>query len=291
MTIENQQTPELETTEDIAVVQAEATTDASPVSELTAEEKELQKKHIETPHRITAVAKAKTKIAADNCDALWHGMLTSLLQRLGDSPENVEYLKNLTAPAQILMKTLSYNAVGLAEMHEAYINQGQELDVGAKFVMDNQMRGIYNFGFGVLPSAFNIYDPDAPGADDPRWSYDVLPTDDLAEKPGILEIPVRIETFTDIFYGHLTCFSYQITAPNGKLYTMQTTQPAIRVNKNWITPNSVHRWFRTDDQTVKNAWLTGKGHYVKKQPDLSEGNPIVDESVSAENERQTTEGE
>lgn len=195
-------------------------------------------------------------------NAMWRTMLTQLLQRFGNDDETVKFLTQVTDVPRYITSNLAYNAVQLADLHNYFLGGRQPLDEGSLFVMDDYARGVMTSGTGMLPAQLNIFDSTAPGAEDPRWSYDDVPTSRVVSDPTNGSVPVKVETFTDIFYGYLECYKYNIPG-DGTNYEVQTTHPGIRTKNGWITINSIYRWFETDAATVKNAWNTGT-HHVKK---------------------------
>lgn len=232
-------------------------------------------------------------IAEDTVKSLkgqWVVLLNDLLEKMGNTPENREWLNQRTAEIQVASFLTSYNAMQLSELFNFYINGGNEMDVGALFLMNDIIRGIRNHAAAFPQAYMNVYDPDLAGVDDPRWSYDNLPTERLMVNPGNVRIPVKIETFTELMYGYLELFAYNKQV-DGKLVKIQTTLPAIRIKDNFVVPNAVFRWFEVDEDTVKNAWNTGRSKvtkdksYITKQKD---NNPIEDNTTTGVDENDPT---
>lgn len=203
----------------------------------------------------------------------WTSLLSQILDRVGDSEENREWLTAITAQLQSANYQAAYFGVQLTELYNYYVNGQRPIDMGSLFVMNDFMRGFKNHVAAIPQNFLNVWDMESVGASaDPRLGFEPLPVSALQADPANARIPVKIETFTDIMYGYLEMFRFAQMVGD-KPMNFLTNQPALRIKDNYVTPNSIFRWCEVDNDTVKQAWYQGRSVVKKKAPT---SNPIED---------------
>lgn len=216
----------------------------------------------------------------------WTSLLSQILARVGDTPENREWLTSITAQLQSSSFQSAYFGVQLTELYNYYVNGQRPIDLGSLFVMNDFMRGFKNHVAAIPQQYLNIWDMESVGASsDPRLGFDALPVTALQADPANARIPVKVETFTDIMYGYLEMFRFGQMIGD-KPMNFLTNQPALRVKDNYVTPNSIFRWCEVDNDTVKQAWYQGRS-IVKKVPPKT--NPIEDNSTTGSDDNGNSE--
>lgn len=212
--------------------------------------------------------------------AAWTDFLSQILSRLGDTPENREFLENASMLLQSANLQTAYNGVQFMELFNYHINGQRPIDLGTLFVMNDFMRGFSNHVGAIPLNYLNVYDLDSTGASaDPRLGFDPLPIQQLAADPANTKIPVKIETFTDIMYGYLEMFRYQKMIGD-KPVTFLTDHPGVRIKDNYVAVNAIYRWCIVDTDTVKQAWYQGRSIVKKVVKSQATSNPIEDDTLT-----------
>lgn len=223
--------------------------------------------------------------------AAWTDFLSQVLARLGDTPENREFLEKTSALLQTSNLQTAYNGVQFMELFNYHINGQRPIDLGTLFVMNDFLRGFSNHVAAIPLNYLNVYDFDSVGASsDPRLGFDALPIQKLAADPANARIPVKIETFTDIMYGYLEMFRYQ-KMMGDKPITLLTDHPSIRIKDNYVAVNAIYRWCEVDNDTVKQAWYQGRSIVKKVAKTQPSTNPIEDDTLTGTTENENTESE
>ena len=193
-------------------------------------------------------------------NTLWDVFSVEVIKKLGDTPENRQWLLDKTTFLRHAHIATALNAVDFVEYYQHYVVGKREVDLPVIFTLENLGRGIRNHASAIPMTALNKH---GVGTDDPRWVYDNLPVGRLfTGEPGSVRIPIRGETLTETIYGYLELFTFEKQIGD-RIVKHITEIPAIRVKDNYIVPNAVWRWFEVEETAVKDAWRTGKS-YVKK---------------------------
>lgn len=232
--------------------------------------------------QIDNYALSKAEASVKSLKQMWGLLLSELLQKMGDTPENREWLAEKTNMMQTANYSTVYHAVQFTELFNYYINGQQQMDLASLFIMNDHIRGFMNYAPGVPLNLLNVVDNELAGAQDPRWTFDALPVSRLLADPS-LRIPVKVETFTDIMYGYLELFKFQqqVGGENGKIVTFTATHPALRVKDNYVSTNAIYRWFETTEENVKDAWMQGRSIQKKNTDYIT--NPIVQDTDTSGN--------
>lgn len=209
---------------------------------------------------VSAIDVKNIDFVKKSLETLWDVFSSELLTKLGDTPENRQWLLDKTAFLRHAHLATALNAIDFVEYYQHYVVGKREVDLPVIFTLENLGRGIRNHASAIPLTALNKH---GVGSDDPRWTYESLPVSRLfAGEPGSVRIPIRGETLTETIYGYLELFTFEKKVGD-RIVRHITEIPAIRVKDNYIVPNAVWRWFEVDESSVKDAWLTGKS-YVKK---------------------------
>jgi hypothetical protein len=230
----------------------------------TEEAIKLAQSKIDTATQAETEIHEKAHVTVNALRSMWSNFLTAVSEQLELTDEQKVILWKESEQLQSASYNTSYNAVQFAEMYNYHVNHTGELDVGARFIMDDLIRGMLNHASGIPVDYLNIVDETYVGYDDPRYGKVELPVEKLTADPNGMKIPVRVETLDSFAIGYLEMFRFQKQVGD-KLVTFVTTYPAIRTKANYITLNSVYRWFETTDEDVKNCWLHGKHLIAKKR--------------------------
>ncbi len=265
-TVDNQ-----EAVQEVIAETAEAT--AEQVEQLQAIEQ-----NISNSNQIQDYGLSKAESTVKALKEGWGQFLGQVLTRMGDTPENREFLLKQSEVLQTSSFNMSYHGIQLMELFNWHINGGHELDLGALFVMNDHMRGFQNYAAGLPQNLMNVYDPELAGSDDPRWSFDALPVGRLQVDPQNARIPVKVETFTDIMYGYLEMFRFQRKVGD-RIVTFMTGVPGLRIKDNYVSTNAIYRWIEVDNETVKMAWNQGRSVQKKNTDYVKAANPIEDTNV------------
>ncbi len=273
----------------------EEPTGKDEVSEIASEQIPqiaAQKEYASTTAESASIQKYGLSQAEDNVRFLrsaWTDLIHQILNRIGDTPENREWLTSITALLQTSNYQAAYFGVQLVELYNYHVNGQRPIDIGSLFVMNDYMRGFKNH-IGAIPQKYlNVWDMDTAGASaDPRLDFGDLPVSILNADPTNARIPVKVETFTDIMYGYLEMFRFSQMVGDRPM-NFVTSQPALRIKDNYVTPNSIFRWCEVDNDTVKNAWNQGRSIIKKKVPSKpTESNPIEDTPTQGSPENENT---
>ncbi len=281
----NNTAPATDSPEDKIEVDAQAASDQSEQVEVPVLTEEELKQMAQTTHNgqtaeSAAIQKYGLSQAEDTVRFLkssWTNLLSQILTRLGDTPENREWLTSITAQLQSSSFQSAYFGVQLTELYNYHVNGQRPIDMGSLFVMNDFMRGFKNHVAAIPQQYLNVWDMESAGASgDPRLGFDPLPVTALQADPANARIPVKVETFSDIMYGYLEMFRFGQMVGD-KPMNFLTNQPALRIKDNYVTPNSIFRWCEVDNDTVKQAWFQGRSIVKKKVPAKTEpSNPIED---------------
>lgn len=256
---------------------------AADVAEATAEQVEQLKaieENISNSTKVQDFGLSKAESTVKSLKEGWGIFLGQILNKLGDTPENREWLLEQSAVLQTSSFNMSYHGIQLMEMFNWHINGGHEMDLGALFIMNDHMRGFQNYAAGLPQNLLNVYDPELAGSDDPRWSFDALPVSRLQVDPQNARIPVKVETFTDIMYGYLEMFRFQRKVGD-RIVTFMTGVPGLRIKDNYVSTNAIYRWIEVDSETVKSAWHQGRSIQKKNIDYVKAANPIEDTNVGS----------
>ena len=179
---------------------------ADDVAEATAEQVEQLKsieENISNSTKVQDFGLSKAESTVKSLKEGWGIFLGQILNKLGDTPENREWLLEQSAVLQTSSFNMSYHGIQLMEMFNWHINGGHEMDLGALFIINDHMRGFQNYAAGLPQNLLIVYGPELAGSDDARWSFDALPVSRLQVDPQNARIPVKVGTLTDIMYGYL----------------------------------------------------------------------------------------
>lgn len=236
---------------------------------------EQTQEQLEAGSKINEYALSKAEASVQSAKQVWGVFSAELLSKIGDTPENREWILEKSELLQTSDFSKTYHGVQFMELFNYYVNGRQNWDLAALFIMNDHMRGFTNHAANLPQDLLNVVDMKTAGAQDPRWTYDALPINYLMEDPQNNRIPVKVETFTDIIYGYLEMFRFQKQAGE-EVVTFVATHPALRVKDNYVTTNSIFRWFQVEESDVKNAWLQGRSIVKKDTTYISAANAIED---------------
>lgn len=231
-----------------------------------AEIREKVRTQINQDQRAGAEIFDKATATVQTIKNVWaHGQL-ELLKRIGDTPENRQAVIDTMNDIQLHHINAIYNGVQFVEMFNYHLNGQGEWDVGARYVINDFIRGFLNHAPAIPLEMLNV--EDSKTKPNPLYTFDPLPISELEADPINARIPVRIETFDSFITGYLENFRFTKEV-NGAPVQVVTTAPAIRTRDNYIALNAVYRWYRVTDQKVRQDWEADKFH-VRKKP----ANPI-----------------
>lgn len=237
--------------------------------------------------KINEFALSKAEASVKSAKQIWGVFQAELLSKIGDTPENREWILEKSALLQTSDYSKTYHAVQFMELFNYYVNGRQPWDLAALFIMNDHMRGFTNHAANLPLELLNVVDNKTAGAQDPRFTFDALPVSTLLADPQNARIPVKVETFTDIMYGYLEMFRFQKEV-EGQVMTFVTTHPALRVKDNYVTMNSIYRWCEVEESSVKDAWMSGRSIVKKDDSYVTAANPIEDTATLGTQANETT---
>lgn len=200
--------------------------------------------------------------AIEGINAAWRAFYTAMGNRFGDDEETLSFIHQTSSVLRESMIGMSYNGTLFMDYFNHYIVKGNGVvELPVMFMLEDFQFGFNNHNTAIPAYARNI---NGPGSDDPRWTYDALPTKRLFETtdPGSVRIAIRGETTGYILYGFLELF-VQEKKVGEEVVKLVTEIPAIRVKDNYIPPNAVWRWYEVDEDRVAAEWKAGNS-IVKK---------------------------
>ena len=136
---------------------------AADVAEATAEQVEQLKaieENISNSTKVQDFGLSKAESTVKSLKDGWGIFLGQILNKIGDTPENRDWLLEQSAVLQTSSFNMSYHGIQLMEMFNWHINGGHEMDLGALFIMNDHMRGFQNYAAGLPQNLLNVYDPE-----------------------------------------------------------------------------------------------------------------------------------
>lgn len=201
-------------------------------------------------------------------ESMMSEMRSQLISLIGDDAEKIKRLDEIINYPKNQLMAMTYNSVQLADLYNYFVAGGQPLDQGIMFIMNDYYSGVMLNSTTVPLHLLNVHDSEVPGINDPAWTTDPMPLTEVVANPGS-RIPVRVETLKEVYYGYLSCFSFEVKREDNKVVRIQTNHPGISTKRGWIGTNSIYRWMEVSEEAVKNAWLT-KAHSVTKVDRVAE---------------------
>lgn len=210
--------------------------------------------------------------------SIWTNAMMDAVQKIGDTPENRKIIYDAFSELQMHHINAVYNGVQFIDMYNYHMNGAGDWDIGARYVIDDFARGFLNHA-PALPLEF-MNRQDTKAKPNPLYSFEPLPVSALEANPVETRIPVRIETFDHFYTGYLENFRFTKNV-DGNPIQVVTTAPAIRTKENYITLNSVYRWYQISEELLRQDWEDGKWQRLKKS-----ANPIAQAQAQAESKNE-----
>lgn len=198
--------------------------------------------------------------------AVWGNAQAELLKVFGETPENRQKVFDILSDLQFHHINAVYNGVQFIDMYNYHMNGAGDWDLGARYTIDDFVRGFLNHAPAVPLELLNTVDPKKKA--NPLYTTEPLPVSRLEENPVEMRIPVRVETFDRFYTGYLENFRFTKNV-NGNPIQIVTTSPAIRTKNSYITLNSVYRWYEITEELLRQDWDNKDGMRLKKS-----ANPI-----------------
>lgn len=199
--------------------------------------------------------------------SIWTNAMMDAVQKIGDTPENRKIIYDAFSELQMHHINAVYNGVQFIDMYNYHMNGAGDWDIGARYVIDDFVRGFLNHAPALPLECYNRQDTKS--KPNPLYSFDPLPISKLEADPVETRIPVRIETFEHFYTGYLENFRFTKQV-DGNPIQVVTTAPAIRTKENYVTLNSVYRWYPISEELLRQDWEDGKWKRLKKT-----ANPIA----------------
>lgn len=234
--------------------------------QVAAEVEAAARKQANTDTQASAEILDKATATVKTVRNIWGMAQQELLDKIGATPENRQMVFNIFADLQRHHINAVYNGVQFIDMYNYHMNGAGDWDIGARYVIDDFVRGFLNHAPAVPLEYLNINDTKS--KPNPLYTFDPLPVSQLEADPVETRIPVRIETFDRFYTGYLENFRFTKNM-NGNPIQIVTTSPAIRTKENYVTLNSVYRWYQISEELLKQDWDNGKWNRLKKS-----ANPI-----------------
>lgn len=233
------------------------------IAEQTREQAQQQ---VDTDNQASKEILDKATATVKTVRAIWGNAQAELLKLMGETEENRQKVFEIFADLQYHHINAVYNGVQFVDMYNYHMNGQGDWDLGARYTIDDFVRGFLNHAPAVPLELLNTVDPKKKA--NPLYTTEPLPVSRLEENPVEMRIPVRVETFDRFYTGYLENFRFTKNV-NGNPIQIVTTSPAIRTKNSYITLNSVYRWYEITEELLRQDWDNKDGMRLKKS-----ANPI-----------------
>lgn len=242
-------------------------------TDLVMETKQKAQDQINLDTRASHEILDKATATVKTINEVWKHAYGQLHDLLPDNPQMVAQIFEVFKGIQTAHVNTAYNGLQFIEMYNYHMNGQGDWDMGARYVIDDFVRGFLNHVPALPLEYLNIEDS---GKQNPLYTFDPIPVEQLQADPENARIPVRIETLDRFLTGYIENFRFMKNV-NGNPIQIITTAPAIRTKENYVTLNSIYRWYPITEELLKRDWEDGRWNRLKKA-----SNPIEKASTPTE---------